>query len=369
MRRNSSLTKWLTRLVFAAWIGLAISTPARAQFLDFCNVDRANHRLSGKVVDFTFNHGTDHRIFSPILGMRRDLYVYLPPGYDPHRAYPLIIFFHMANADEHFFVHSTLLKVLDGLITAGAFPPAVVAAPDGLFGSAGRFRREHSMFINGPNGRFEDHIIQEVIPFLTANYSIRPEREAHALAGVSAGGYGAVSMAIGHRDYFAAVATAAGALNLRYYNADEVYFENFDPATYRWKTRYDPDEVVGSYYHGLLQLRAKRFMDPAFGGGDIVPLLAYTNPADRLFTHDIRPGELAIYANYGGRDNFNFDAQVESFAWLASTKGIAVTLDRDPKGTHSFRSLRANTQRTLLWLGQHILPPTAEPLPSSPVGQ
>ncbi len=63
--------------------------------------------------------------------------------------------------------------------------------------------------------------------------------------GVSAGGYGAMSMAIEHQEYFGAVATLAGALNLRYFNVDEVYFEDFDPATYRWKTRYDPNEVVG----------------------------------------------------------------------------------------------------------------------------
>ncbi len=357
------MINWLPRLVIAVLIGQVTASPARAQILASNNVDRANGRLSGTVVDYTLKHGSDRRIFSPILGMRRDLYVYLPPGYDPHRAYPLIIFFHMANDDERYFAHSTFLKVLDGLISAGAFPPAVVAAPDGLFGQAGRFHRHHSMFINGPNGRFDDHIIQEVIPFLTAEFSIRPEREAHALLGVSAGGYGAVSMAIGHRDYFSTVATIGGALNLRYYNSDEVYFENFDPATYRWKTRYEPDEVIGTFYNGLLQLRARRFMDPAFGGGAIEPLLAETNPADRLFTYNVQPGELAIYANYGGRDNFNFDAQVESFAWLASTRGIAVTLDRDPNGTHSFRSLRAALQRTFLWIGQHLLPPTPPPLP------
>jgi esterase/lipase superfamily enzyme len=356
------LTKWLTRPVIAVFLGLAMAWPARAQLVDFCNVERANGRLGGKVIDYTFNHGTDHRIYSPILGMRRDLYVYVPPGYDPRRSYPLILFFHMANADEHYFVHSSFLKVLDGLIQAGAFPPAVVAAPDGLLGAAGRFHRHHSMFINGPNGRFEDHVLQEVIPFLAANFSIRPEREAHALMGVSAGGYGAMSMAIEHQEYFGAVATMAGALNLRYYNADEVYFEDFDPATYRWKTRYVPNEVIGSYYHGLVRLRAKRFMAPAFGDRDIEPLLGRTNPADRLFTSDIQPGQLAIYANYGGRDNFNFDAQGESFAWLAATKGIAVTLDRDPTGNHSFRYLRANIQRAFLWLGQHILPPTPEPL-------
>jgi enterochelin esterase-like enzyme len=54
-----------------------------------------------------------------------------------------------------------------------------------------------------------------VIPFLAAHYSIRPEREAHALVGTSAGGYGAMSLAIRHRDTIGAVATLAGPLNLR----------------------------------------------------------------------------------------------------------------------------------------------------------
>ena len=115
-----------------------------------------------------------------------------------------------------------------------------------------------------------------------------------------------------------------------------------------------------------MRLPARRFMGPVFGDGDIVAELIQTNPADRLFSSGLLPGQLAIYANYGGRDNFNFDAQVESFAWLASTKGIAVTLDRDPTGKHNLPYLRRNMQRTLLWLGQHVLPP-AEPLaPATP---
>lgn len=353
------MTKWLTKSVIAVVVGIAMVSPAQAQLLDFFNLERVNRRLSGQVVDYTYNQGGDRRIFSPILGMPRDLYVYLPPGYDPRRRYPLILFFHMSNSDEQYFIRPTLLRTLDNLITRGEIPHAIVACPDGNYGSARGLSAKHSFFINGKNGRFEDHIIQEVIPFLTTNYSIRPEREAHAILGASAGGYGAMSVAIAHHDYFGAVATLAGALNLRYFNADERYFENFDPATYRWKTRYEPNEVIGMYYHGLVRLRAKRFMGPAFGEGDAVPAgLAETNPADRLFNSGLQPGQLAIYANYGGRDSFNFDAQAESFAWLAASRGIEVTLDRDPTGTHSFRYLRANLPRALLWLGQHILPPS-----------
>ena len=116
------MINWLPRLVIAVLIGHVTASPAQAQLLDSSNVVRASGRLNGTVVDYTLKHGSDRRIFSPILGMRRDLYVYLPPGYDPHRAYPLIIFFHMANSDERFFARSSLLKAFDGLISAGAFP-------------------------------------------------------------------------------------------------------------------------------------------------------------------------------------------------------------------------------------------------------
>jgi S-formylglutathione hydrolase FrmB len=345
---------------------LAMIPSSQAQHLDSVHLDRINRRLSGHVIDYTNNHGSDRRVLSPILGMARDLYIYIPPGYDPRRSYPLVMFFHMANDDERYFIRSNLLPTLESLIASGEFPPAIVACPDGVYGDARPFHKEHSLFINGLHGRFEDHILQEVIPFLVANYTIRPEREAHAMLGVSGGAYGAMSMAIEHREFFGAVATLAGALNLRYYNADEVYFENFDPVTYRWKTRYVPGEIIGKLAYGTVRLPARRFMGSVFGEGDIVAVrIADTNPADKLFTTDIQPGQLAIYANYGGKDSFNFDAQVESFAWLAAGKGIDVTLDRDPRGTHSRRYLRGNVHHALVWLGQHLMPPTPEPLPAS----
>jgi S-formylglutathione hydrolase FrmB len=347
-------------------MALAMVSPARAQHLDSVRLERLNHRLSGHVIDYTNNHGSDRRIFSPILGMRRDLYVYLPPGYDPRRGYPLVMFFHMANDDERYIIRSNLLPTLESLITGGEFPPAIVACPDGVYGDARPFHREHSLFINGVHGRFEDHILQEVIPLMMANYAIRPEREAHALLGVSGGGYGAMSMAIEHHEFFGAVATLAGALNLRYYNVDERYFENFDPVTYRWKTRYVPDEIIGKLAHGTVRLPARLFMGPVFGEGDVVAgRIADSNPADKLFTTDIQPGQLAIYANYGGRDSFNFDAQAESFAWLAAGKGIEVNLARDPTGTHSRRYLRGNLRPALVWLGHHIMAPTPAPVPVS----
>ena len=175
----------------AVLILLAVARPARGQFRDRASLDRLNRRLAGRVVDYTHNHGADRRIFSPILGRPRDLYIYLPPGYTP-RGPTRSSSLHMASVDEHMFVGADRIVELDGMIRRGAFPPAIVAMPDGLIDGENRINGPHSFFLNGRFGRFEDHILYEVVPFLTSHYSIRPEPGAHGLLGVSAGGLGGV---------------------------------------------------------------------------------------------------------------------------------------------------------------------------------
>jgi enterochelin esterase-like enzyme len=90
--------------VVALWvdgIGLGQAPPA---LLGQHQIERVNRQLHGRLLDFTHNHGADHRIWSPALGQRRALYVYLPPGYDPAHKYPLAIFLHGAAQDEQFFL-------------------------------------------------------------------------------------------------------------------------------------------------------------------------------------------------------------------------------------------------------------------------
>jgi S-formylglutathione hydrolase FrmB len=290
--------------------------------------------------------------------MPRDLSVYLPRAYNPQTVYPLVLFFHMADVDERYFVGSRLLQEIDHLIEAGELPPLLVACPDGSYGGWNPLNAKHSLYINGLGGRFGDHILQEVLPFLTANYSIRPERKAHALVGFSAGGFGAMSMAIEHRDYFGSVATLAGPINLPIFKFKDAYLVDFQPTTYRWKNRYNPNEIIGVFYGGLMRVRARRFMEPVFGGGDAVAdRIRRANPADLIFSTDLQPGELAIYVNYPGRDNFNFDAQAESFQWLAARKGIEITLVRDPEAKHRLSYFRDNMRPAFQWLGQHLLSP------------
>jgi len=348
------------RPIFTACLLLAMCpVSAHAQFRNRINTNRLERKLAGRLVDYTHNSGSDNRIYSPILGMPRDLYVYLPPCYDSRRAYPLIVYMHTASVDEHILPGTHVLTDLDRLIQEGRVPPVIVASPDGTISGENRTREPHSLFVNGVNGRFEDHLIQEVIPFLQRTYSIRPERQAHALLGASAGGYGAMSLALKYRDFFGAVATLAGPLNLRYTTCDGNSRENFDPATFRWNEQYDENQVIARFYFGLGRVRASKYIEPVFGREPgVTERIKQSNPADLLASTGLPPGALAIYVNYPGHDNYNMDAQDESFAWLAAQQGVCVELERVPCGRHNLPYFRPQHAPAWLWLGRHILPPT-----------
>jgi S-formylglutathione hydrolase FrmB len=234
----------------------------------------------------------------------------------------------------------------------------IVACADGTYCGTNRFTEQHSFYVNGAGGRFEDHVMLEVLPFLLTNFSIRPEREAHAIAGISAGGFGALSLVMRRREYFSKVTVLAGPVNLRYNTIRGKYFGEFRPQTYAWREVYNPREVVGRYF-GVLRLRAQRLIGAVFGPADeLLANVEQVNPADLLFRLDIKPGELEIYLNFPSHDNFNFDAQAQSFGWLAAQQGLNVELRQDRLAQHLVPYFHQNHKRALDWLCPRLLPPT-----------
>jgi hypothetical protein len=41
----------------------------------------------------------------------------------------------------------------------------------------------------------------------------------------------------------------------------------------------------------------------------VIAKVTQDHPAELLFSTNFQPGELAIYANFGAKDSWNFDAQ------------------------------------------------------------
>lgn len=319
------------------------------------NLDRLNEVLAGKVVDFTRNHGADRRLYSTVLNQYRDLYVYLPPGYTGAEPSNLIVWFHGAFGDEQIAFFLSRIEILDRLIACGASGPTVVVFPDCTVSGLSNPLAAHSFMVNGRAGGFEDHLFKEVIPFVERTYNVKRNREGRALAGVSAGGFAALSIGMRNRQQFSTISALGPPANLRCGNVNNDYFEDFDPATYRWREDYKPRQVIGKFFGGAVRLRVAPFVNPIFGPQNVImENIRRTNPADLLFTENIQPNELQIYLNYPKRDNFNFDAQAESFIHFARQKGLPITAIRDEQGAHTVDYFHEAMPTMWKWLARRL---------------
>ena len=59
-------------------------------------------------------------------------------------------------------------------------------------------------------GRWEDYLVRDVVPWVDAHLPTIPSRAGRALAGVSAGGYGAVDIGLRHPGLFATLESWSG---------------------------------------------------------------------------------------------------------------------------------------------------------------
>ncbi len=319
-------------------------------------LDHINRHLAGQLLDFTHNHGFDRRIWSPALCQKRDVYVYLPPGYDPTVPFPVIFYLHGISQDESQFIED-LAGVFDRAMACGKLPRAILVVADGSIKGQPSLLNSGSFYINSDAGRFEDYFAVDVWDFVHANFKIRPEREAHVLVGASMGGGGAYSLAIRRQQQYGVVVGVFPAVNLMWEDCRGRYFGNFSPCCQGYRTDICPHEVVGRFYGGLVKVRSKALLDPLFGRGpDALPRVIAMNPYDLLETCDVRDGQLAMYIAYGGRDEFNIDAQAESFLWRARQRGICVSVDYDPNGHHDVATALKFFPAAADWIAPRLAP-------------
>lgn len=291
---------------------------------DTVNLERLNRSLYGKIDDYTANHGTDKRIDSPALGAKRDVYVYTPPGYDAEKRYPLVYWLHGFAQDEKNFLE--IVSLFDRAMATGRLPKSIIVVPDGTPKGQAGDSEAGTFFLNSLLGKYEDFVVVDVWNHVVNNYSIRVEREAHVIAGVSMGGGAAYNLGIKHRDQFGAVIGIMPPLNTRYADRWGNTRSDFSPSTLGQVDTYRPNQVLASFYCGFVTIRQGKVIAPVFGEGpDVLQKIAAENPAEMLTTFNVKKGELDMFVGCGDRDEFNFDAQVESFAYLAKQRGLDVS--------------------------------------------
>jgi enterochelin esterase-like enzyme len=151
---------------------------------------------------------------SKTVGTRRKAVVYTPPGYSTDMKYPVLYLLHGIGGDENEWRRGGHPEViLDNLVADKKAVPMIVVMPNGRaqaddrasggFGSAPAF------------ARFEQDLLQDVIPFIESKYAIKSDRESRALAGLSMGGGQSLNFGLGHLDTFAWVGGFSSAPNTK----------------------------------------------------------------------------------------------------------------------------------------------------------
>jgi putative tributyrin esterase len=170
-------------------------------------------------------------LWSQALGTRKTVVVYLPPSYatQPARRFPVAYYLHgLWGAETDWTRQGALARTMDSLAAAGR-PEMIVVMPDGddgwyttwnALGRYGACRRE------APPGRtdetverycvpwpkYDDYVARDLVAFVDSTYRTRADRAHRGIAGLSMGGYGAVSLALGYPDVFAAAWSHSGIL-------------------------------------------------------------------------------------------------------------------------------------------------------------
>ncbi len=226
----------------------------------------STRRLDPRLVELTLR--------TPALTHQTGVRVLLPEGYraHPRRRYPVLYLLHGSGGSE---TDWTTMGDAEQ-ITAGR--PLIVVMPDtdqnGYYSdwyNAGNF---------GPP-EYETYDIDQLIPWIDSHYRTIARRRGRAVAGLSMGGFGALSYAARHPDMFVSVAGFSPAANTNYLPfivLQETGSSDGDPTVNLWGDRttqevrwraHNPWDLAANYRGLQVSLRYGNG-DPGgpYGGGD-----------------------------------------------------------------------------------------------------
>jgi enterochelin esterase-like enzyme len=244
----------------------------------------------------------ERAIWSPAVKGRLSLGIYLPPGYASSRGrYPVVYFLHGLPASATSFRGADFLA--RALHESGR--KAIIVAPQGA-----RDNDSDPEYLDWGNGRnWETAITRDIVGYVDAHFRTIPQRRGRALVGLSAGGYGAVILALHHLEAFSVVESWSG------------YFHPTDPQGIRALDLGSPSGNANASAHAFVNtLRAAFARRPTYfafyvGRGD-ARFRTENQRFDRELDAARVPHVFRVYA--GGHAQSVWSAHAK--AWL----GVAV---------------------------------------------
>ena len=173
-----------TAYLLSAAMSFAASTDSRVIFRELRSANIAANKV-----------GTD-----PV----RKMLIYLPAGYDESSAQRYPVIYLLPNPVEESyrvaFDHKDAQRLIDRAIADGVIHQFILVAVD-MNTPLGT-----SWYVNSPvTGNWEDFMVQELVPYIDANFRTLSDRNSRGIAGIFIGGYGAIRFGMRHPDVFGTV--------------------------------------------------------------------------------------------------------------------------------------------------------------------
>ena len=148
-------------------------------------------------------HGSVSRVWADVNdGRQRRMVVYTPAGYEPsNERYPVLYLLHGMGGDENAWLElGRTSQILDNLIAQGKAEPMIVVMPyANPYPELQQSGRNVTQDIMGTDV-FCSEIINEVIPYIEANYNVKKGAKNRAIAGFSMGGRQSLACGLGNLD-------------------------------------------------------------------------------------------------------------------------------------------------------------------------
>lgn len=253
---------------------------------------------------------------SPALARDAVYRVYLPPGFDPsgRTRYPVLYLLHGMFRSESAYVNRVDADLAgDRLIAEKKIAPLILVMPEG----------DSSFYVNwkaDPKARWEDFIVRDLIAEVDRRFPTRADHAGRGLSGFSMGGFGAIRLALLHRDLFSAASSQYGAFQIA---ATDLPY-------------------LGS------KLKQAFGQDPAGYQAQ--------SPLNLIESTRLHPGELAIYLDAGEDDAWALDEQAREFDRKLNALGIPHAFHIFP-GNHTDSYLRDHISEILIFHSRHFPTP------------